>query len=157
MVTLNCGHKAELNNIFEHQWFDGFSTNDNLFCPVCKQKLSSHEFNKITDLLCKHKYLQKHTIYDTHLFPTNILRTIVEPEKLYDNLHNFYMFWFEKYPDWESDEDIFNETRPDIVYFEKHNHERFKNVNELFFGNPNDYSDEELISNDHVSYRFVFK
>jgi len=157
MVTLNCGHKAELNNIFEHQWFDGFSTNDNLFCPVCKEKLSSHEFNKITDLLCKHKYLQKHTIYETHLFPTNILRTIVEPGKLYDNLHNFYMFWFEKYPDWDSDEDIFNETRPDIVYFEKHNHERFKNVNEIFFGNPNDYSDEELISNDHVSYRFVFK
>ena len=157
MVTLNCGHKAELNIIFEHQWFDGFSTNDNLFCPVCKQKLSSHEFNTVTDLLCKHKYLQKHTIYDTHLFPTNILRTIVEPGKLYQSLHNFYMFWFEKYPDWESDEDIFNETRPDIVYFEKHDHERFKNVNEIFFGNPNDYSDEELISNEHVSYRFVFK
>jgi hypothetical protein len=67
------------------------------------------------------------------------------------------MFWFEKYPDWESDEDIFNETRPDIVYFEKHDHERFKNVNEIFFGNPNVYSDEELISNEHVSYRFVFK
>ena len=31
MVTLNCGHKAELKNIFEHQWFDGFSTNDNRY------------------------------------------------------------------------------------------------------------------------------
>jgi hypothetical protein len=147
MVTLNCGHKAELKEI-NNQFFDGFSTNDNLFCPVCNSILCSHEFNKITDLLCKHKYLQRHTIYETHLFPTNILRTIVEPGKLYQSLHNFYMFWFEKYPDWDSDEDVFNETRPDIIYFEKYNSDRFNKISELFDGD---------FSNDRISYRFVFK
>ena len=147
MVKLMCGHEVELKEI-NNQVFDGFSTNDNLFCPVCKQKVCSYEFNTLTNLLCKHKYLQRHTIYDTHLFPTNVIRSIVQPGKLYDSLHNFYMFWFEKYPDWDGDIDVFNETRPDIIYFEKYNSDRFNKISELFDGD---------FSNDRVSYRFVFK
>ena len=124
MVLLKlCGHKVckeDLQNIFDTQWFDGFSNNDLLECPTCKSVVSNTDFNRITNLLCKHKFLQKHTIYDTYLYPDNIIRTIVEPGKLYQSLHNFYIFWGEKYPDWDGDEDIFNESVPSIIYFEKY-------------------------------------
>ena len=148
MIKLTCGHETELKNIYDHQFFDGFSTKDTLCCPECKSVMCVDDFHKITRSLCKHKYLQKHTIYDTYLYPDNIIRAIVEPGKLYQSLHNFYMFWFEKYPEWDGDQDVFNESVPSIIYFEKYNSERFNKISELFDGD---------FSNDRISYRFIFK
>ena len=149
MVLLKiCGHKVckeDLQNIFDTQWFEGFSTLDKIHCPVCQIVVNSKDFSKITDLLCKHKFLQKHTIYDTYLPHGNVLRNIVNPGELYDNLHNLYMYWGKIYPDWTGEDDICNETVPSIIYFEKYNISRFNIISELF---------SDQVSNDHDSYRF---
>ena len=103
---------------------------------------------KITNLLCEHKFLQKHIIYDTHLFPTNILRNIAEHGKLYDSLHIFYMYCGKKYLDWNGDPNIINETIPNKIYFEKFNMDRYNIVSALF---------TENVNMDRISYRFIFK
>ena len=150
-ILTTCGHcfcTKHLTEVYEKQIPVGFSTDDNLRCITCDAILNYDDFYKITNLLCEHKFLQKHVIYDTHLFPTNELRNIVEHGKLYNSLHNFYMYWGKIHPEWNGDDDIINETVPDKIYFEKYNMDKFNIVSALF---------SENVNMDRISYRFLFK
>jgi len=66
-----CGHKFHkkclTDSFMNNQWYDGFSTNDKIYCPECKIEFSDDSWTKISCLLVDCKILERKIIYKTYL------------------------------------------------------------------------------------------
>lgn len=141
-----CGHsfctECLVHSFYTTQWFEGFSTENVIKCPECELEVCDSDWTFITDHLCKTGVLQRKIIFDTYLYSE--LCKELHPFITIGKEHSPYQVqqattaWNGDRPYWKKLRIPFNNTVPDIVYFEKwsgvynmeHSYYRF------FYGDP---------------------
>ena len=147
----------------EKQWFEGFSTKNELSCPTCQIQLKDDSWENVTDLMVKSGLLKRKIIYNTYLCHEMYckLLPVITLHHEYDFqgsnfLHRYYDnltgIWTNRYT-------FLNDHKPDIVYFEKVNPTdwRFGRNKELkkytfFLGDPACKIDTFLFLKELVEY-----
>jgi hypothetical protein len=129
-LILGCGHVYCKNclevDIYNCQWFEGFSTDDPLLCPRCDYEYSDSEWQEMMDYLVNDKLLQRKIINTYYLTKdwSNHLREsiIIGKEYTWSDIDQMDILWKTCNG---SELILLLDDRPSKVYFEKYNHDSF--------------------------------
>jgi len=78
IILKGCGHVFCKNclaeEVYDFQWFPGFSTINVIKCPDCDLNLCDDDWKMVTSNLCDHGVLQRQIIRSVHLCPYDYVR-----------------------------------------------------------------------------------
>jgi hypothetical protein len=125
-TSKNCGHifckKCVSKSFYDYQWFDDFSTENDILCPECDLKMSDNDFQAITSYLCDTFVLQRTIVYKTWMCAEQYLelKYFVEIGREYtpNQFQHVNLVW-NKGNRWSIRVINHNNSIPDIVYFKK--------------------------------------
>jgi hypothetical protein len=157
IVLGHCGHifckECIAGQVYNFQWFDGFSTNESINCPECDMAVSDKDWNTITSILCDTKVLRRKIIYDTYLCAQLLqeLAPLVKLKQEYSVRNYFFIFnewnricphkygWVKPLPD-------IDQSKPENVIFERYTCEltRDERVFRFFYGDKSKILFEEF-------------
>ena len=145
-TSLDCGHKfcksCICNSIMESQWYDGFSTEDTLCCPECKEKVNDSIWKNLTSALVDRNFLTRKIVYTSYLSPDIYVKLypVIKLNFEYNNLRELnkvyfgYNYYGSEFP---------NNKVIDSVFFLKY-HGQQNCVYKFLLGNKNELIFQEL-------------
>jgi hypothetical protein len=151
-TNLNCGHSfcksCLADDVFDYQWFNGFSTENKLLCPFCDKEMNDKEWQEIMDHLAVTDRVERKYVYGIYLNKlwVNELWSFVELNTEYTLSEREYIRtnWYRTRFFFNTDPTITHfinsDKTPDIVYFHTPNN----NLNHMLFG-------------DSPNFKYVFK
>ena len=107
-----------VNDFYNFQWFDDFSTEHPIKCPECDLNVCDTDWTFITNFLCESHILQRKIVFDTYfcaemynkLYNHVVLGQEYDPKGV-EEITRFWNNYGKRLP--------FNNKDPEIVYFQK--------------------------------------